>query len=206
MIDEGYIKFQCYWQKAAALQEDLSELIHWRNKFLQMGLIGYYPDINVGFGNISQKVGGKQFIISGTQTGHIEHIQAEHFTTVTDYNISTNEVWCKGPVKASSESMTHAMIYENDPMVEAVIHIHSEAFWKQLINQVPTTRREVPYGTPEMANEITRLFSESEVKTQKIIVMAGHEEGILSFGACLKEAGEIIERFVRPGSFPVNQN
>lgn len=206
MIDEGYIKFQCYWQKAAALQEDLSELIHWRNKLFQMGLIGYYPDINVGFGNISQKVKGKQFIISGTQTGHIEHIQAEQFTIVTDYSISTNEVWCKGPVKASSESMTHAMIYENDPMVEAVIHIHSKACWKQLINQVPTTRKEVPYGTPEMANEITRLFYETEVKTNKIIVMAGHEEGILSFGICLKEAGEIIERFVRPGCFPVNQN
>lgn len=206
MIDEGYIKFQCHWQNAAALQEDLRELIHWRNKLLQMGLIGYYPDINVGFGNISQKVEGKQFIVSGTQTGHIEYIQAEHFTTVIDYNISTNEVWCKGPVKASSESMTHAMIYENDPIVKAVIHIHSKALWKQLINQVPTTNKEVPYGTPEMANEITRLFNETAVKTEKIIVMAGHEEGILSFGASLQEAGEIIESYVRPGGLQENRN
>ena len=74
MIDEGYIKFQCHWEKATAPQEDLSELVHWRNKLLQMGLIGHYPDINVGFGNISQKMEGKQYIISGTQTGHIEHI------------------------------------------------------------------------------------------------------------------------------------
>ena len=80
MIDEGYIKFQCHWEKATASQKDLSELIHWRNKLFQMGLIGHYPDINVGFGNISQKMEGKQFIISGTQTGHIEHIQPEHFT------------------------------------------------------------------------------------------------------------------------------
>lgn len=206
MIDEGYIKFQCHWQNATALQEDLRELIHWRNKLLQMGLIGYYPDINVGFGNISQKMEGKQFIVSGTQTGHIEHIQAEHFTIVTDYNIYTNEVWCKGPVKASSESMTHAMIYENDPIVKAVIHIHSKALWKQLINRVPTTKKEIPYGTPEMANEITRLFNETAVKTQKIIAMAGHEEGILSFGASLQEAGEIIESYVRPGRFPINLN
>ena len=196
MIDEGYIKFQCYWEKTIALQNDLSELISWRNKLLQMGLIGHYHDINVGFGNISQKMEGKQFIISGTQTGHIEHIQAEHFTTVTDYNIPTNEVWCKGPVKASSESMTHAMIYENDPLAEGVIHIHSSVLWKQLINKVSTTKKEVPYGTPEMANEITRLFNETDVKNQKIIVMAGHEEGILSFGTCLEEAGKIIENLI----------
>jgi class II aldolase/adducin N-terminal domain-containing protein len=196
MIDEGYIKFHCHWEKATALQKDLSELISWRNKLFQMGLIGHYHDINVGFGNISQKMEGKQFIISGTQTGHIEYIQAEHFTTVTDYNISTNEVWCKGPVKASSEFMTHAMIYDNDPLAEGVIHIHSKALWKQLINKASTTKKEVPYGTPEMANEITRLFNETEVKNQKIIVMAGHEEGILSFGTCLEEAGKIIENLI----------
>ena len=196
MIDEGYIKFRCHWEKATASQEDLSELILWRNKLLQMGLIGHYSDINVGFGNVSQKMEGKQFIISGTQTGHIEHIRPEHFATVTDYNIFTNEVWCKGPVKASSESMTHAMIYENNPFAEAVIHIHSKALWKQLINKVSTTKKEVPYGTPEMANEITRLFNETEVKTQKIIVMAGHEEGILSFGTSLQEAGGIIENLI----------
>ena len=196
MIDEGYIKFQCHWEKTIALQNDLSELISWRNKLLQMGLIGHYHDINVGFGNISQKMEGKQFIIFGTQTGHIEHIQAEHFTTVIDYNIATNEVWCKGPVKASSESMTHAMIYDNDPLAEGVIHIHSSVLWKQLINKVSTTKKEVPYGTPEMANEITRLFNETDVKNQKIIVMAGHEEGILSFGTCLEEAGKIIENLI----------
>jgi ribulose-5-phosphate 4-epimerase/fuculose-1-phosphate aldolase len=196
MIDEGYIKFQCHWEKATALQKDLSELISWRNTLFQLGLIGHYHDINVGFGNISQKMEGRQFIISGTQTGHIEYIQAEHFTTVTDYNISTNEVWCKGPVKASSESMTHAMIYDNDPLAEGVIHIHSRALWKQLINKVSTTKKEVPYGTPEMANEITRLFNETEVKNQKIIVMAGHEEGILSFGASLEEAGGRIENLI----------
>jgi len=196
MIDEGYIKFQCHWEKTIALQNDLSELISWRNTLFQLGLIGHYPDINVGFGNISQKLEGKQFIISGTQTGHIEHIQAEHFTTVIDYNIATNEVWCKGPVKASSESMTHAMIYDNDPLAEGVIHIHSSVLWKQLINKVSTTKKEVPYGTPEMANEITRLFNETDVKNQKIIVMAGHEEGILSFGASLAEAGGIIENLI----------
>ncbi len=92
--------------------------------------------------------------------------------------------------------MTHAMIYDNDPLAEGVIHIHSRALWKQLINKVSTTKKEVPYGTPEMANEITRLFNETDVKNQKIIVMAGHEEGILSFGASLAEAGGIIENLI----------
>jgi hypothetical protein len=43
-----------------------------------------------------------------------------------------------------------------------------------------------------MANEIKRLFKESDVLNQKVISMAGHEEGLIGFGKDLNEAGNIL--------------
>ncbi len=51
---------------------------------------------------------------------------------------------------------------------------------------------DIEYGTPEMANEIIRFIKEPLFTEQKIIAMAGHEEGILCFGKTAKETGEII--------------
>jgi len=100
--------------------------------------------------------------------------------------------------KASAESMTHAAVYECDREINAAIHIHDKKLWDQLIDSVPTTSPEIEYGTPQMALEIFRLFKETDVKTGKILVMAGHEEGIISFGKTLREAMKVILDNVKP--------
>ena len=46
----------------------------------------------------------------------------------------------------------------------------------ELLNKIPTTKKEVEYGTPEMANEIKRLFSEGTVNTKKIIANVSWQE------------------------------
>jgi ABC-type lipoprotein export system ATPase subunit len=43
-----------------------------------------------------------------------------------------------------------------------------------------------------MGREIMRLFRETEVASQKTIVMAGHEDGIITFGRTVQEAYERI--------------
>ncbi|HZI54021.1 MAG TPA: hypothetical protein VFD56_09975, partial [Chitinophagaceae bacterium] len=83
-------------------------------------------------------------------------------------------------------------IYESSAATNAVIHIHNLNLWNRLIHQVPTSSENIPYGTPEMANEIKRLFDETTLSTEKIIVMGGHQEGIISFGKDLEEAGNIL--------------
>lgn len=192
MIDEGYIKFNCEWiQTEALIKENLDDLNNWRDRLYSLQLIGAY-DNGIGFGNISQRTVKNQFIVSGSATGNLEKLDAKHYSKVIDYSIKKNSLICEGPVKASSESLTHASIYENDPSVKAVIHIHHLELWNHLKDAIPTTRKEVPYGTPEMAYEIDRLFKMTNVRDQKIIAMAGHEEGIISFGKNLKEAGEIL--------------
>ena len=192
--DEGVIKFNCKWIPAEPLSsETVKKLNDCRNHLYDLGFIGVYED-GIGFGNISIRSGqpSNQFIISGTQTGNIPKLTEHHYTQVTDYDLAKNSVTCKGPVKASSESLTHAMLYDLLPDIQAVIHVHHKALWTQLLNQVPTTSEHIPYGTPEMALEVKRLCEVADLKNQKIFVMAGHEDGIITFGKDLTEATAIL--------------
>jgi len=191
-MDEGYIKFNCNWIPSNDISPaKVAELNLWRDILYQKGLIGMYPD-GIGFGNISTRCDEKTFLISGSATGGLATLTASHYSMVTDYDLSTNSVTCVGPLKASSESLTHALIYECSASTNAVIHVHNLDLWKRLIHRVPTSNENIPYGTPEMANEIKRLFAETSVSKEKIIVMGGHREGLISFGKDLEEAGTIL--------------
>lgn len=189
MKDEGVIKFDCRWiERLTPVGELVSELIDFRQRLFDLNLIGVYPD-GVGFGNISARRPGEgQFLISASKTGHISKVGPEHFSIVTKYSIEENWLECQGPLKASSESLTHAMIYEIFRDVNAVIHVHHPDNWQRLQNIVPTTAASVPYGTPLMAAEVKRLECDAELWRWKILVMAGHEDGILSFGNNLEDA------------------
>lgn len=190
-IQEGYIKFHCHWIKAAPVPGDqLKEIIAYRDLLYSKGLIGVYPN-GVGFGNISIR-SGKAFIITGSATGQYPASNEEHYAVVVDYNLKQNSLTCTGPLKASSESLSHAVIYESSPDTNAVIHIHHMPTWQSLMDKVPTTAPYVTYGTPEMAEEIKRLFRETNVAQEKILVMGGHEEGIITFGKTLEEASRIL--------------
>ena len=191
-MDEGYIKFNCNWILSNDIPLDkVAELNMWREIMYDKGWIGLYPD-GIGFGNISMRCNEKTFLISGTATGGLPTLTKSHYSLVTNYNLSTNTVTCMGPVKASSESLTHALIYECSAATNAVIHIHSLDLWNRLLHHAPTSSENISYGTPEMANEIKRLFAETALGKEKIIVMGGHREGIISFGRDLEEAGSIL--------------
>ncbi|MCC7332346.1 MAG: class II aldolase/adducin family protein [Flavobacteriales bacterium] len=190
-IDEGYIKFNCKWIDEKLSVEVPQSLKFWRDKLFQLKQIGYDKKLKVGYGNISVRI-GKNILISGTQTGSIFPIEDTHFTLVTNYDISKNEVVCRGKLKASSETMTHAAIYQASEDVNAIIHIHNKSLWGHLSNKVPATNKEVAYGTPDMAFEIVRLFNETDVIRKKIIVMKGHEDGIIVFGSNLDDAGNVL--------------
>ena len=192
MIDEGYIKYQCYWDKISTITEaDITELNSWRDRLYQLGLIGEY-DNGIGFGNLSIRLPhSQQLIISGTHTGGIPHLTAQHYTKVTDFDWHKNYVVCKGEIKASSETLTHAAIYVAEPTVNAVVHVHHLQLWRKLLNKVPTTNPDCAYGTPEMATEIIRICQHSD-RQPKIIVMSGHSEGILTYGRDLTEANELL--------------
>jgi len=191
--EEGYVKFQCQWGKAPAPDSTIvSSLNVWRDKMYDLGLIGAYPD-GIGYGNISERIGtGDHFVISGTATGTLEKLDENHYTEVVAFDASKNSLTCCGPIRASSESLTHGSLYREDPEIKGVIHIHHLGFWEKLLGQVPTTLANVLYGTPAMAEEMVRLYHESDLPEKKIVVMGGHHEGILTFGESLDEAGNIL--------------
>ena len=199
MNETGLLKFNCNWINEAPLDTELIKKLNiCRDKLYKMDFIGVNKD-GIGYGNISirylvpdRHYFNNQFIITGSATGKIEHLTNEHYTKVTEYNLDNNSLTAVGPIIASSESLTHAVIYEHDQSVNAVIHIHNIELWKKLLNKVPTTNKNIEYGTPEMAKEILRLFKETNLIEKKILVMAGHEEGIVTFGKTLDEAGEIL--------------
>jgi len=199
--ETGSIKFNCNWIAADPIDEKrITEINYWRNILFSHKLIGVYPN-GIGYGNISIRLKDNKFLISGTSTGHLEKLTNQHYSIVTSYDFAANSVLCKGPVKASAESLTHAAVYEMDPGVQAIIHVHNKKMWDELLGKVPTTSSIVEYGTPEMALEIKRLFNTTKLIEQKILVMAGHEEGVISFGKDLEEAGDIILKHFHPNAY-----
>lgn len=190
MIDEGYTKFRVDWSDRSPLDRpETAELERWRRPLFEAGLVGHYPDLNVGYGNLSVRVeGGGVFVISGTQTGHLPRTDRRHYALVTGVNIAENSVTCVGETQASSESLTHAALYELDLSINAVVHVHSAMLWERLKHAVPTTDADVAYGTPDMAHEFRRLYRETSLSRTGVAVMAGHESGLVSIGRNLQEA------------------
>ena len=193
MIDDGYIKYWINWEQSPPLAGDLSEVIAVRNRLYKMGLIGYYEQHQVGYGNISiLSEEPPSFWVSGTQTGHIPVLGAEHFALATAWDLDENRLDCRGPVKASSESLTHAAVYACSPEIKAVIHIHHLKLWKWMQFGFPCTVELIPYGTPEMAREVLRLYQETDLPKVAAFAMKGHEEGIFTFGKDLDEAFSVL--------------
>jgi len=186
MRNEGYIKFDLQWDKKSVdfPENKLSELNIFRTQLFDLGLIGMYPD-GIGFGNISTRIGNTdQFIISGSATGQLRTLTKEHYSLITGFDIEKNTIICEGQIAASSESMSHAALYKSNHNIHAVVHVHHKKLWSNYLNTLPTTSKNAEYGTPEMANEIKKLAHVYE----GIIIMGGHEEGIVSFGLNLEEA------------------
>jgi len=195
MFDEGYIKYKIDWLLSLPVSEEIiAELNVWRNRLYDLNLIGFYESLKVGFGNVSQRLSNHEakFVVSASQTGGIPRLSPIHYSLVLDYNIQANTLKCRGPMKASSESLTHAGVYELNPSYKAVFHAHHLGMWRSLLYRVPTTAGDVPYGTPEMAFEIERLYRETNLAEVKILAMAGHREGIITFGESLEEAGNVL--------------
>lgn len=196
-MDEGVVKYRCDWEKADPVAaRNIADLMYWRDRLHAWGLIGVYEN-GIGFGNVSVRLGNScQFVISGTQTAHLRTLGPEFYCTVTEFNLEQNYLGCRGPVQASSESLTHGALYLHRNDMGGIIHVHNPQLWRQLLFKIPTTRKEIPYGTPQMALEMFRLFEEENLAERKILAMAGHEDGIICFGSTVDEAGKVLSAVI----------
>jgi len=189
--DEGVIKFKLTLKRAPAPEmNQVIALEKWRALFFKLGLIGEYPIEKVGFGNLSSRLPKKSFIITGSQTGHLAHLQAHHYTKVIECDLKKGSVTAEGLIPPSSESLTHYGIYEANPAIQYVFHVHHKDLWEMLKNgPFDFIDEDIPYGTQEMAQAASDLLFN---KTSGIFVMKGHDDGIISYGTSAEEAGRII--------------
>jgi len=192
MNDEGVIKFNLSWRTAPPVAHYyISPLNEWRDTLYKVGLIGK-DENGIGYGNISCRLDKNIFIITGSGTGSLDQLTSKHYTRVTAYNLSENTLESTGPVKASSESMTHAAVYETIPGCNAVFHVHHLGLWETLLAGLPSTAKHIEYGTPAMAEEIARLLKDPLLLKQGVLAMGGHRGGIISFGKDPEEAGGVL--------------
>lgn len=199
-IDDGVIKYdRGHYEKSEPLNADeFRELEKWRDTLHKLRLIGEYLPEKIGYGNLSERKNylshfesnNPQFLISGTQTGGLESLDGESYTRVLDFDLEKNIVKVKGPVEASSEALTHAAVYQCNKDISCVFHIHSTPIWEGMINEnYLATSKDTPYGTIEMAKEVQSLIGKS---SSGLLVMKGHQDGVISFGPNLDSAGKLI--------------
>ncbi len=188
MIDEGYIKYNAVRTEGEIPQNPLwDSLNECRTVLFTLGLIGIYPN-GIGYGNVSSRVGESQFLISGSATGGISELTRDHYAFVESFDLEKNSVKSLGKIDASSESMSHGAVYRAMPEVTAVLHVHSRMIFDYMIeNNYPATPVSVPFGTPELAEEIAELVIAGG-ENNGVLVTAGHDEGVIAYGASIPDA------------------
>lgn len=196
---DGIIKFELRYTPGDALpEEELINIGNIRSLLRALGLIGQDPARygGYGFGNISHRIPPfpakkhhRRFVITGTQTGHLDVLGPEHYAIVNVCVPSQNLIEATGPIKPSSESLTHGAVYDLSAWTRCVIHVHSPKMWNaaERLN-LPTTDPDVPYGSPELAAEVERLHAESDLRKRRVFAMGGHEDGVIAYGRTLNSA------------------
>ena len=206
MVEEGVIKFSAAHREQALPARRFADLAcklsAWREVMAKTGLIGQTASLygGAGYGNVSARVGAptaprgaRAFLISGTQTGGHACVSLGDYCVVERYDVRLNRVESYGPLLPSSESMTHGAIYDVSSRVRFVLHGHTPAIWRQArALGIPTTDEHVAYGTPEMAQEVARLYRDSALAERRIFAMGGHEDGVVVFGHTAEDAGAVL--------------
>jgi hypothetical protein len=163
-----------------------------------VGLIGYDNKTKLGYGNISKRLSGNNFVITGSQTGHIKDLDGSQYCIIKEVDFTSNSVKVEGPIAPSSESITHASCYYSNEKIQNVIHIHNESLWKNLLNAgYPSTSVNAEYGSRKLSNEISDIAKNADNSTPHILVMEGHYSGLIAFGKDLEEVYQLIYKLYK---------
>lgn len=111
-----YVKFTYQRARAdIAPFNALVELNAYRRKLLELRLVGLDSN-GIGFGNLSVRDGATQnFYITGSARGGLPKLSLTDCVRVVDCDFKKNWLQYEGTAIPSSESLTHAAIYESDP-------------------------------------------------------------------------------------------
>jgi hypothetical protein len=200
-MDEGVIKFQLQFTPGSLPDGlPLADLIAWQRIMQALGLLGRDPDRYGGlaYGNLSLRIEGNGFVISASQCADQPLPTLDHYSLVTAWDCNANRIVASGPARPSSESLTHAALYDADPAIGCIVHGHSPHIWQHRDTLgLASTAEQVAYGTPEMAIEMGRLYQDRGFRGCGALTMGGHRDGVVSFGRDADEAGWEMVRLLR---------
>lgn len=198
---EGVIKYRLDFSSGDAPDyARFAQLNYWRCYLYRWGLVGQDAARygGLGFGNISARLQPdlSEFIISGTQTGHLPVLCRDHYVRVSRFDLNRNFLQAHGPIKPSSEALTHASIYQSRNDVHCIMHLHCPRIWHYgLTLGIPVVAATVGYGTPEMAQAVSLLVQQGA--DSGVIVMAGHEDGVLVYGPDEDGTGAVLSELLQ---------
>ncbi|MCU7960526.1 MAG: class II aldolase/adducin family protein [gamma proteobacterium symbiont of Bathyaustriella thionipta] len=203
---DGVIKYQLQFSEYALHAEQMpffARLNEWRQILFRHDLIGCHADRyeGAGYGNISHRIGNsREFLISGTQSGHLQTLQARHYARVTAVDCRHNQVQAQGQIEPSSEALTHDAVYQVDAQIRCVMHVHDPLLWGCAeALALPSTAATIEYGTPQMAVAVAQAVAEGCQRGVQLIAMKGHLDGIISYAESTYRAGEILLDMRRSG-------
>ncbi|MFH1788748.1 MAG: class II aldolase/adducin family protein [Candidatus Altiarchaeota archaeon] len=136
-------------------------------------------------GNISAR-SGDGFLIKrgGVSFGDVS---ASDFVFVSRFDFDGNTAYVDGSLEPSSESPTHALVYERFPTVGAVVHLHDEVVLKSPQKAIALgaieTGEVADYGTLKLALGVAAALEQSSY-----VLIRNH--GIITVGGDLDEAVE----------------
>ncbi|HUX22792.1 MAG TPA: class II aldolase/adducin family protein [Spirochaetia bacterium] len=194
MKNDGTIKFSIakFEETAPHSHRVWREIEAYRSRFHRAGLIGFDEASGFGFGNISSRGEGTDFVITATQTGHLLQLDGRHYCRVTHADFERNQLSCSGPAKPSSEALSHAAFYTR-PQVGAVVHVHNRLFWHKLIaGACLSTPAEVSYGSPELYRIIAEIMNDPTRELPALLVTIGHQDGVFAAGRDLEEVWQVV--------------
>ncbi|MDP7323628.1 MAG: class II aldolase/adducin family protein [Candidatus Woesearchaeota archaeon] len=173
----------------------VEELLYLRDVHHKMGWIGYKPfRYTEIFGNVSQWIDegvfGKKpgLLITGTGTGVKERIWGGDFAMVPDVDEDNFVITSYGPSGPSAEAGTHMKVSELMGRPKFICHPHAIMWRLHKFFSYLTTVEGVDYGTKEMVQEFDRLLPLHQAKSDRLVIMGGHLDGIVSWGDTVEDA------------------
>jgi ribulose-5-phosphate 4-epimerase/fuculose-1-phosphate aldolase len=194
---EGILQFQAAHHTAplpAPARAALPRLLPVRRRLFARGWLGQDPRRyeGLGFGNVSARVPTPAtpaaFVVSAVQTSGLAEPEPDDFALVTCWDAAAFRIESTGPRLPSSESPSHATLYALDPTIRCVLHVHAPELWRLApTRSLPRTPRHAGYGSAALATALADLWRTGAPRSG-CVLMGGHEDGVLAFGATPEEA------------------
>jgi L-fuculose-phosphate aldolase len=181
-MSEKYVgtKFSCRMFKGG-YELDLkkaNELIKWCKLFDKEGFCPSYGSGNCGNMSFRHESG---FVITPTAC-FFRNLTYKDLVFIESVDFQRRIVSCTGGREPSSETFLHAKVYQRRKDINSVFHAHSD----RILNvadafRIPTTEKEQPYGSLELAQEVEKILSKGN-----LLVMRNH--GFISLGKTMQDA------------------